>query len=76
MADLIVERTHLAEADRLIAEGATRVLEFETRIKHGLQARDAMSLSTLALLRSSLKTCEAHRRQILIAITDLQAGRV
>ena len=76
MALLIVERRHLAEADRLIAEGATRVSDFEARLKHDAQAHDSSSLTTLALLRSSLETLQAHRRQILIATADLKAGRV
>ncbi|MEB0059712.1 hypothetical protein [Variovorax sp. LG9.2] len=77
MADLIIERRHLSQANRLIAEGTARILNFKARLQMGgARTPDASSLSTLALLRISLETFEAHRRQILIAIADLKTGRV
>lgn len=74
MPDIATERAHLAQADRHISEGETRVFrqaELVTRLHAGNQD-SAQAEILLRNLRETLLVWKAHRLQILSALDSLQ----
>ena len=74
MPDLAMERAHLAQAERDILEGETRVLRQEELVAQ-LQAEGHNSIEAETLLRvfrETLQAWKAHRDQILRLIDDLE----
>ncbi len=74
MANLTIEREHLAKADQDIAEGERRItaqaLLIERLREYKHEARDAEAL--LLTLRQTLEAWKAHRDEILRVIARLE----
>ena len=74
MADLAMERAHLALAERDIIEGEGRILRQEELVTR-MRSRDqniTEAEALLRVLRDTLLIWKAHRDQILRAIASLE----